>query len=315
MAPPMNPSQARIVDPVLTNHARGYTHPSRVAQFLFPAVSVSVRGGRRIEFNKDSFKLYNTRRAPGAKRGEVQFGFLGKKFALEQHDLVGKVPQEVSEEAEAVPGVDLGRQAVESVQDIISLGNEHEAATIARDVNTYDADHKVTLSGTDQWSDGANSDPKTDVKEGKEAIRATIGLYPNTLILGPACFSALDDHPKILEKFKYTSSDSVTVEMLAKYFNVARVVVGESVYADDNDAFVDVWGNDAILAYVAPDGARRMNAPSYGYTYRLRGHPFVAQPWWDNDSKSWKYPVTDELSPEVVGADAGFLIKDAAAAL
>lgn len=312
MAPPMNPAQARVVDPILTNHSRGYIHPSRVAPLLFPQILVGQRGGRRIEFNKDSFKLYNTRRAPGAKRGEIQFGYLGQKFALEQHDLVGKVPVEVAEEAAAVPGIDMGRGAVESVQDIISLGTEYDSAQLARNADTYDADHKVTLTGTDQFSH-KDSDPKATVKEGKEAIRATIGMYPNVMILGPTVFSALDDHPKLLEKMKYTSSDSITAEMLARYFGVARVAVGESVYAGDDDVFADVWGADVVLAYVAPQGAQRQDAPSYGYTYRLRGHPMVGKPWYDDDTKSWKYPVTDELSPEVVGADAGYLIKDAVA--
>lgn len=315
MAPPLNPAEARIIDPILTNHARGYIHPSRVAQLLFPIVTVGQRGGRRIEFNKDSFKRYNTKRAPGAKRQEVQFGFLGKKFALEQRDLVGKVPIEIAQEAERVPGINMGRGAVEGVQDIMTLERECEAADLARDANTYDANHKQTLSGSGQWSH-ADSDPHSDVKDAKESIRATIGMRPNTMILGPLVFNALDEHPKLVERFKYSSSESVTLQMLARYFDIQTVAVGESIYAeDDTENFVDVWGRDVVLAYVPPQGARRMDAPAYGYTYQLDGHPFVGKPWYDDDTKSWKYPTTDEDSPEVVGADAGFLIKDAVAAL
>ena len=308
MAPPLSPAEARVVDAVLTNHSRGYVHPERVAHHLFPAVTVNQRGGRRIEFNKDSFKLYNTVRAAGGKRQEVEFGFLGQKFALEQHDLVGKLPVEVQEEAARGPGIDLGRSTVESVQDIISLSKEVQSATLARDAAKYAASNKVTLAGSDQWTH-ADSDPKTVVKEGKEAIRAKIGRYPNTMVLGPLAFSALDDHPKLMEKIKYTSSDSITLAMIAKYFDVQKVVRGDAVYADDEDEFVDVWGNDVVLAYV-PMGTR-INEPSYGYTYQLAGHPFVGKAWYDDDFKSWKYPVTDEFSPELVGAEAGYLIKDA----
>lgn len=308
----LSPSEARVVDAVLTNHARGYVHPERIAQHLFPAIPVNQRGGRRIEFNKDGFRRMNTRRAPGAKRQEIEFGFLGAKFALEQRDLVGKVPEEIAQEAQRGPGIDMGRQAVEQVQDIISLDKEAEAANLALDPNNYDAAHKVALAGSNQWSH-ADSDPKADIKTGREAIRSAIGMEPNTLVLGPRPYRALDDHPKILEKFKYTSSESITTAMLARYFDIPNVHVGRAVYANDAGEFVDVWGTSALLAYVPTDGARRMNAPSYGYTYQLAGHPFVGQNWWDNDTKSRKYPVTDEYSAELVGADAGYLIQGASA--
>ena len=236
-----------------------------------------------------------------------------RSSAVEQNALDGKVPFEIMQEAERVPGIDMGQSAVNQVMHIIGLGLEYEQATLARNAANYGANNKVTLAGADMWSH-VDSDPKKDVKDGKEAIRSATGRYPNTLVLSPAAFSALDDHPKILEKFKYTSSDSVTVEMLAKYFDIEKVVVGKAVYSDDGDAFTDVWGNDAVLAWVPPQG-QAWNVPSFGYTYRLNGMPVVETPWMDRDSKSWIYPCVDESTPELVGSEAGFLIKNAAAAL
>jgi len=236
----MSAEQARVVDPVLSNHARGYTNAEFIGHLLFPFVPVFVRGGRRIEFNRDGFRLFNTKRAPGADTDEVEFGYLGQKFAVEQNALDGKVPFEIMQEAERVPGIDMGQSAVNQVFRIIGLGLEYEQATLARDANNYGVNNKVTLAGGNMWSD-PSSNPKGDVKAGKEAIRSATGRYPNTLVLSPSAFSALDDHPVILEKFKYTSSDSITVEMLAKYFDVERVVVGKAVYSDDGDGFTDVW--------------------------------------------------------------------------
>ena len=73
---------------------------------------------------------------------------------------------------------------------------------------------------------------------------------------------------------------------------------------------VDVWGGDAVLAYVPPAGLRQMALPSYGYTYQLSGHPLVEPSRWDADIRSWKNDVLDEFSAELVGADAGFLFQD-----
>lgn len=306
----LNTANARIIDPLLTNHLRGYTHAERVGHILFPKVPVLVRGGKRIEFGKESFRLYNTRRAAGSATKRIQFGYEGKPFSLEQHALEGKVPFEFMAEADKVPGFNLGQRAVNVVSDVISLDTEYLAATRARDAANYDANHKVVLAGADQWDDAA-SDPKADIKAAKSAIRATCGHYPNVMVISPKVFEALDDHPKILEKFKYTSSDSITVEMLAKYFDVDRVVVGKSVYADEtnNDEFADLWGLDVVLAYVATN--QDVEVPSYGYTYQLEGFPIVEEPYSERNAKSWFYPVTDELSPELVGAEAGFLIQNA----
>ena len=74
----MNTAQARVVDPVLTNHAQGYKQPKFVGHLLFPSVEVLTRGGKVIEFNKDAFRRHNARRAPGANAAQIDFGYSGK---------------------------------------------------------------------------------------------------------------------------------------------------------------------------------------------------------------------------------------------
>jgi len=304
----MNTSQARVIDPVLSNHARGYRHAGRVGHFLFPYVHIPVRGVKRLEFGKESFRLYKTARAPGGATKRVQFGYQGKSVVLEQHSLEGQVPFEHQEDASMVPGIDIAASSVNLVMSSISLYVEHLQATAATNPANYSVTHREQLVGAAKWDDPL-SKPKDQIKSARETVRKTIGVYPNTLVLSPGAFNALDDHPAIVDKFKYTSSDSITTEMLANYFKIPTVAVAESVYADPNDAFQDVWGNTAVLAYVPPTG-QSWEVPSYGYTYRLQGVPYVEQPYSDRNAKSWIYPVTDEYSPELVGAEAGFLFTD-----
>lgn len=313
----MSAEQARVIDPILTNHARGYANAEHVGSVLFPPVPMPVRGMRRIEFGKEAFRLYSTRRAPGATRKAVQFGHQGYPVALDQHSLAGKVPIEIMQEAKKVPNIDMGRNAVNSVLSVISLNREVSQGTLARNAALYDANHKLALSGADKWSDhSGTSNPAQDVLAAKEAVRSTIGRYPNTMVIGPAVFAGLQEHPVLRERFKYTSSDSLTTEMLARYFNVETVKVGGAVFlpedAADDDPFTDVWGADAVLAYVPTAGERQMAVPSYGYTYHLENHPYVLQAWFSRDNDSWMYPVNDELSVEMVGPAAGFLIQGAA---
>jgi Phage major capsid protein E len=311
----MTPQQAGVVDPVLSTYARGYANQEFIAQRIAPAADVPSRSNRQIRFGKDGFRRLNTRRAPGAPVLTVQYGFASDPVSLVQDALQGLVPVETAEEASRVPGINMGQMAVKMVLDQLDLGLEIDTATLLRAPTLYAASNKVTLAGTDQWSDYAASDPKADVKEAREAIRRQIGRYPNKLTLGAAVFSVLTDHPKVKEQFKYTSSDSITEAMLARYFEVDEVLVGKAIYLPDgtadNAAATDVWGKDAILAYV-PTGGNWM-VPSFAYTYRLMGYPMVESPWYDRDIKSWKYPTTMERRPYAVGADAGFLFTNAVA--
>lgn len=308
----MTSAQARVVDPILTTVAQGYKNGQMVADYLFPVVPVDSRGGKILEFGKEDFELYNTARAPGADTKDVQFGHLGKPYALEQHRLMGKVPFEHLQEASQVPGINLGTSAVTKTQKIILLSNEYQAAGIARNVANYAASNKAVLAGTSRWDDYASgvSDPAADVDTAVEVIRSQIGQRPNTVVLSPKAFKAAKRHPKLIDRIKYTTRDSLTLEMLADLFDVERVVSGDAIYSA-NGTMNDVWGKDVIVAYTEIATADDGGAPSYGYTYRLRNHPMVEMAYMNRGKNSWMYPVTDERSPVIAAAAAGYLLQNA----
>lgn len=309
----MNASGARVVDPILTTVAQGYRNNEYVGMNLFPYVPVGQRGGKIITFGKEDFALYATGRAPGANTKRVQFGYSGSPFALESHSLEGLVPFELMQEAEAVPGIDLGKGAVTKTQNIIGLRLEKAQADLATTAANYQASNKTTLAGTSQWSDyGAVSDPVGDVEAARDAVRAKIGKRPNTVVMGPAVWSKLKNHPKVIDRIKFTGRDSATPELLANLFGVQRVVIGDAIY-DNGGAFADVWGKFVVVAFTELASTAELGTPSYGYTYRLGGYPIVEQPYQDRNAKSWIYPVTDEVSPVIAGATAGYLISAAVA--
>jgi len=94
---------------------------------------------------------------------------------------------------------------------------------------------------------------------------------------------------------------------------VARVVVGEGIFANDAGVFSDIWGKDVVLAYTELSTLAAMGTPTYGYTYQLRGYPLAETPYYDNNAKSWYFPVSRCEAPVIAGADAGYLIKNAVA--
>lgn len=309
--PQMTTRQAQVIDPILTTHARGYENAEFIGTELLPNVDIPNRSMKVIRFGKEAFRRYvDTRRAPGAETKRLQFGYAADPVSLNQESLAALVPVELQQNAQAVPGIDLAAVSIKSVQDVIGLGREVEIAQMVRDPARYDANHKLRLTGDDRWSDPSSS-PSVDMDEARDNVRRSIGRYPNTLALGPSVFKALKQHPRIKEQFKYTSADSITTAMLAQYFDIERVLVGKAVAlpetASDDVLADDVWGDDAVLAFVPQ--ASNFLVPSFGYTYRLGGYPIVEQPYYEQGRKSWVYPVTEEYRPYVTGQEAGFLFQ------
>lgn len=301
-------NNVRVVDPILSTVAQGYKHNQRVGGLLFPRVPVTVAAGKIIQFGKESFQLYNTRRAPGGKTARVQFGYEGVPYALVQDALEGKVPREWQRDASQVPGIDLGTRAVTTVMNILTLTLEVEQAAIATNAANYDNAHKVALAGAAKWSADTGK-PLTDIANGKEAVRATTGMRPNVCVLSPLAWKAAQNNPSVTERFKFTTAEPITLAMFAKLIEVDVVVVGDAVYADDGGDFHDVWGNACVLAY-APQNPTGQEEPSYGYTYAIDGNPAVEMPYYDNSEKSWIYGVTYERAPQLTGMVAGYLIQN-----
>lgn len=308
-----NTRLAAVIDPILSTYARGYTNSDFVGGVLFPTATVPNRSMRVVRFGKEAFRMTNTRRAPGGDRKRVQYGYASDPIALVQDSLEGVVPVEHQEEAESVPGIDLGKGAVNMVLAQLGLGLEYDQAQLARNAANYSASNKLVLTGTARWTNAAST-PQADMDAAKEAIRRSIGRYPNTAVFGPSAYNALKKHAAVKDQFKYTTAQSITAEMLAAFFDLKKVVVGKAVYlpeaAAESVAATDVWGDDVVLAYV-PDEGDNFQVPSYGYTYSLKGYTQVAKPYFWEPNSSYIYQVTTERKPYLTGAEGGFLFQGA----
>jgi len=301
-------SNLRGVDPILTTLARGYTQADLIADSLFPVVDVPKEAGQYPEFGKEAFMLYNTQRALRAKSNRMDPGVLNwVDFSTTEHDL--EYPIDYREKNEA--DFNLQKHAAVTVQGALDLQREYQAAQLAQNTDTYGADNKIVLSGTSQFSDYDNSDPVSVVDEGKEAIRTKTGKYPNTMAMGATAFKTLKEHPALLAKIKYSMKGVLTENLMKEIFDFKYLAVGRAVYADDDGVFHDVWSDSIVLAYV-PEKMSGMDRdwkdPSYGYTLRRKGYPFVDR--YEEGKKVELVRNTDNHTVKVVGAGAGYLISD-----
>ncbi|MEI8210231.1 MAG: major capsid protein [Methylococcales bacterium] len=317
---PLTTAGVRVVDPILSNVAQGYSNADFVGKFLFPPVPVHTSGGQIIEFGREAFRLYQARRAPGGKTARIQMGYLGKPFTLLQDSLEAAVPREYLRDALLVPGIDLSSRAVNVTMKALNLILEVDQANLATNVSSYSVtSSSVTLSGTTQWSNIASglstANPLTDINTGREKIRSLTGIYPNTLMLSAKAFNAVINNTNIINRFMYNANlpidaSQITEKMLAGLFNISNVYIGRGIYFNDANISSDIWGSDAVLAYVPQDGTSlQREEPSFGYTYTMDGNPIVEEGYYDETTKSWVFGVNYERAPVLSGIAAGYLFK------
>lgn len=304
----MNLRQARVIDPVLSTVALGYSNQAFIGQALFPRVPVYAAGGQVIEFGKEAFLNYNLRRAPGSATKRISLGYAGKPYAVFQDALEIPIPFEHQRDAAAVVGINLQTNATKKGMQIALKSLEVEAATLAITAANYDASNKVALAGGTKWSSGTGV-PVTDFDTGREAIRSQCGIYPNTAWFSAVAWNAFKNNAQIAERFKYTNADGVvTPDMVKDVLQVEKIVVGAGISMTDAGVASDIWGNNAGLAYVPPS-PEDADTPSFGFTYTMDGDPRVEEIYWDHSAKSWVVPITYERAPVITAKAAGYLIQ------
>ncbi|MDD9911651.1 MAG: major capsid protein [Alphaproteobacteria bacterium] len=307
----MNAKQVRVIDPILTTHAQGFKRQNTVGHMLFPRANVFQSGGQVLQFGKEGYKKYNARRSPGDNTKRIKFGYEGKPYSLVQDSLEAVVPDEWQRDAQQVPGINLAKRAVNNVLGNLTMLLEIEQAELAMDPNNYSSSHKLILSGTSLWSDHTNSKPLINVADSKEVVRQDIGMDINTAVFSPKRWKQFRNHPDVRSAaIKDNDSERVvTTQMAADLLEVDHVVVGKGVYANKDGSFADIWGDGLVLAYVAHNSSGA-EEPSFGYTYTMDAHPFVRQPYREENCESWFYGVKYERTPVIASAESAFLITE-----
>jgi hypothetical protein len=316
--PQLTPSQARVVNPVLSSIAQGIQQNDLVGNYLFPSVDVPLRGGQILTFGREAFMRYaGLNRAPGSSTPRVQFGYSGSTYTLVDYSIEGKVPIEIQEEGQNSSfSLDHAAVALNGASRILQLRLEIAQATLATTLDNHATSNRVTLSGTAQWSDQTSgvSNPLSAIETGKEAIRAGIGRRPNVGVMGPAVWASLKYHPILRDYTKYTGREVATLGILSELTGIPNWYVGDAVSSNDaGTTLSDCWGKDVVLAYTETAGVASYGAPTFGYTYNLSGYPLAEEPYMDRNHKSQFFPVTRAEAPVIAGQLAGYLIKAAVA--
>jgi hypothetical protein len=165
--------------------------------------------------------------------------------------------------------LNLDQSATEFVTRILLLKQEVQWVADAFGTGIWGTD----VTPTALWDDYSGSDPRDDIDLGKETVLKNTGFEPNTLVLQYQVFRKLRRHPDVVDQFKYTSPDSITTAMLARFFDIDQILVAKAVKntAKEGQAFTGsfIHGKSALLAYVNPNPG--LMQPSAMYTFAWNG--------------------------------------------
>lgn len=286
------PSQTDVhVDAILTNISVAYIQKADnfIAQKVFPVVPVDKQSDKYFIYNKaDWFRDEAEERADATESAGSGYSLSTDNYMCTVYAFHKDVGDQVRENTDNPLDPDrdatsfvtqrmMMRQEKQWVADNFTptpSGDDAPATWATEYVGSAASASGYSGAPTfTQWSDFAGSDPLEDIELGKETILETTGFEPNTLVLGYSVFRKLKNHPDFVDRIKYTSSESVTAEILAKMFDVERVFIAKAVTntAAEGQAgsYSFTHGKHALLCYVNPSPS--LMEPSAGYVFTWRG--------------------------------------------
>jgi len=267
------------VDAILTNISVAYlqNQDNFIADKVFPVIPVDKKSDKYFTYTKnDWFRDEAQRRAPGTESAGGGYNLSTGTYSAD----VWAFHKDVDDQTVANADSPLNplREATEFVTRRLMLRKELQFVSDYFTTGVWSTDITGVASSpsTNQvikWSDYTNSDPISDLEAGKAAILGNTGMEANTLVLGYDVFKSLKNHPDLVDRIKYTSSQTITTDMLAAMFDIPRVIVAKAVKATNNEGAADAYGfafgKNALLCHVAPQPG--LLTPSAGYQFSWTG--------------------------------------------
>lgn len=291
-------------NPVLENvSTAAFQDPAEfVARSVFPTIGGGATG-KYYEIDTDSIAQNKAaKRSPGDEAQEGTWNLSQTAYTTEQLGYREKIPEELLSATGAAAKADT--IATQSVAEVMLIASEVDWATRffktgvwARDI--AGASTNVTDVSYIYWSTPTTSTPIDNVLSERVKMKLRGKRFPNVMIIGQEVEPYLLTHPTIISRVNAGQTPGqgadATLNDLAKFFKVPKVVVASAVYntAAENktktNAFIldskSVW-----LGYVAPSPA--VATPTAGYRFvdqELSGNAMGVRNWryWDQPKRSW----------------------------
>jgi len=308
------------IDTALTNLSLKYANGEYVGDQIFPIIPVGKESGKFFVYGRPEFQNRNALRANGAHPNYIDILKMATpdSYLCEEYELADVVTQRDVDNADAplTPYID----TVNNLTDNLMLIREVRIAALATAAATFaTTGNTITLAGVQQWNDpayvstGANAIEKR-ITTAKEAVRAIIGRYPNTIVIPSAVATVVSQDSAIRDLRKYTENTLVINGMLPPTLWGMKVLSpgGITNSANEGQAFAgtDIWGKHVLLAYVAPSPSG-VKTFTFGATFQNK--PRQIAKWYNDEKRGDVIEAFEIVDEKLVCEGCGYLIRSAIA--
>lgn len=324
----MAPRRPFVVDPVLTAIAIGFRNPAsaRIADDVLPRSNVGAERFKWTEYPLDeAFNIPDDRVGRTGRVQQLEFGGTEKTDEVEDRGLDSPVPYSDIDAARRARELGLSTfdpegHATTMLTDTIANIREVRVAGLVNTLGTYAASRRITLAGTSQLSDYANSDPIGVIKTGCEK---TLIFPPNKMVMGREVWSKLSSHPKIVNAVKgnLTNEGIVTKQQFVDLFSeygIQDLHVGDAWYNTARPGqpvnLARAWGKHIALLHINPMATVEGGGVTFGMTAQYGSK--ISGRIEDEDvglQGGYRIRTGERVKELIIAKDVGYFIQNAVA--
>jgi len=267
-------------DEVLTRFSVGTIkeHP-RAADLLFPFVPVGKETGIYYKWDASTGRrAVDTLRARKARSVQAEMSISTATYTCKEYALHDVLEDAIVANADAVVKGGMRERAARHVLNLLRLGREKRAVTLATTATNYPVAHRI-VGGAD-WGT-ITVVTKTEVDTAKELIRKAWGELSNiAMLITHPVLNALRTNNDVKEAIKYVmqaKNSDITPELLAGYYGVDRLYVAgateETAKEGATSSVADLWPDDVIV-WRYEDNPNQADVGLFGATHAVDNEVF-----------------------------------------
>lgn len=262
------PTRSQVhIDAILTNISIAYMNDmdSFVASKVFPTVNVAKQSDKYFTYSQADFYRDQAQvRSGGTESAGSGYGLSTDTYSSQVYALHKDVDDQVRANSDAP--LDPDQDATRFLAHQMMIRQERDWATNFFTTSVWGNDSTPSTL----W-DASGSDPIADIQTGINTILSDTGYLANTLVLSYAAYKTLRNHPDIVDRYKYTSADSISPELIGKVVDIPRVMVMKGVYNSAVEgasaSYGQIGDKDALLCYVAPSAGLMTASAGYNFVW------------------------------------------------
>jgi hypothetical protein len=297
-------------DVVLTNISLALSNDKAlVAPQIWPVVPVKKDSDIFYVYDKSNLRVEETRWAPKTSAKEINWNVTHEGYKTERHALAELV--EDDEKANQDSPIDVMADSASIIAEKLMIRREKRLAAVLLASGTYGAGADVNIAVAERWDNytSATSDPSVDVASARAKINSMTGKSPNVMVLPRMVYEKAREHPKVLERIKYTQIGVITPDLLATLWDIPKIIVAGGIentaLEGQSDVLSYIWGKQIFFGYVAP----RPGLKQLSWGYHIQSQAMLTDRWRDEERKGDVIRTSYKDVPKLVSQGAGYIAR------